>query len=77
VSNSELEERGFGKLYHTYQKADIPRPRYPECLQLLENRGVFLRPSYQMMELELLASKDSVDRFAVTEIEDGAVPYEQ
>jgi len=30
-----------------------------------------------MMELELLAHKDSVDRFAVTEIGDGAVPYEQ
>ena len=68
MSNSKLEERGFGKLYRTYQKTDIPRPRSPACLQLLENRGVCLRPPYQMMELELLAHKDS---------EDGAVPYAQ
>ena len=55
-------------MYRTYQKADVSKPGFSVCLQLLENRDVFLRPSYQMVELELLAYKDS---------EDGAVPYEQ
>ena len=68
MSNSEFEERSFGNLYRTYQKADVSKLEFPVCLQLLENRDVSLKPSYQMMELELLAYKDS---------EDGAVPYEQ